>query len=114
MSKIKPRFTSNPSFSTFLDGVVQQLFPEHRERQAGTGLTENSGGFEPTEVTETEVKITAKKIAIKKAPGLDGVPGLAIKISGLNVSEIFNDTFNVYLSAVIFPDFFFHSERYRG
>ena len=83
--------------------VVQHLFTEHRERQAGTGLTKNTGGVEPKELTETEVKIAAKKIAIRKAPGLDGVPGLAIKTAALNVLEIFKDTFNACLSKGIFP-----------
>ena len=49
------------------------------------------------------MKIAAKKIAIRKAPGLDGVPGLAIKTVALNVSYIFKETFNACLSEGIFP-----------
>ena len=78
--------------------MVQYLFSEHRERQASTGLADNTGGVEPKEVTETEVKIAAKKIVIRKAPELGGVPGLAIKTAALNVPEIFKDTFNACLS----------------
>ena len=48
-------------------------------------------------------KIAAKKIAIRKAPGLDSVPGLAIKTAALNVSYIFEETFNACLSEGIFP-----------
>ena len=103
MNKIKPRGTSTPSCPTFLDKVVQSLFPQHRERRPDTGLTEDIGAAEPTAVTECEVKITAKMIAIRKAPGLDGVPGLAIKTAVLNVSYIFEETFNACLSEEIFP-----------
>ena len=67
------------------------------------GLTENTSGVESTEVTETEVKIAAEMIAVRKATGLDGVPGLAIKTAALNVPEIFKDTFNACLSEGIFP-----------
>ena len=103
MNKIKPRGTSTPSYPTFLDKVVQSLFPQHRERRPDTGLTEDIGAAEPTAVTESEVKIAAKKIAIRKAPGLDGVPGLVIKTAALNVSYIFKETFSACLSEGIFP-----------
>ena len=53
--------------------------------------------------TESEVKIAAEKIAIRKTPGLDGVLGLAIKTAALNVSYIFKETFNTCLSDGIFP-----------
>ena len=79
MNKIKPRGTSAPFCPTFLDRVVLHLFPEQREWQANTGLMKKTREAEPTEVTETEVKKRAKKIGIRKSPGLDGVPGLAIK-----------------------------------
>ena len=54
-------------------------------------------------VAESEVKIAAKKIAIRKVPSLDGVPGLAIKTAALNVSYIFKETFNACVSEGIFP-----------
>ena len=108
MNKIKPRGTSTPSCQTFLDKVVQSLFPQ--QRPPGTGLTEGIGAAKPTAVTESEMKIAAKKIVIRKALGLDGVPGLAIKTAALQVSYIFKKTFNTCLSGGIFP----HSGRYRG
>ena len=49
------------------------------------------------------MKIAAKKITVRKAPGLDGVPGLAIKTAALNVAYIFKETFNTCLSERIFP-----------
>ena len=64
MNKIKPGGTSTPSCPTFLDKVVQSLFPQHREWRPDTGLTEDIGAAEPTAVIESEVKIAAKKIAI--------------------------------------------------
>ena len=67
MNKIKLRGTSAPSCPTFLDRVVHSLF------------SRKTGAAKPTVVTESEVKIAVKKIVIRKAPGLDGVPGLAIK-----------------------------------
>ena len=78
MNKIKPSGTSTPSCPTFLE-VVQSLFLQHRERRPDTGLTEDIGAAEPIAVTESEVKRAAKRITIRKAPGLNGVPGLAIK-----------------------------------
>ena len=48
------------------------------------------------------MKIAAKKIAIREASGLDGVPGLAIKNTALNVFYIFKETFNACLSEGIF------------
>ena len=98
INKINPRSSSAPSCTTFPDRVVQNLFPQHQERQHGTGLTERIGTAQPTAVTESEVKIAGKKIAIKKAPELDGVPGVAIKTAALNVPYIFKDTFNACLS----------------
>ena len=47
--------------TTVKNGHEQNLFPWNDK--AGTGLTENTGGAESTEVTETEVKIAAKKVA---------------------------------------------------
>ena len=67
------------------------MFPQHRERPRGTSLMENISAAEPTEVTESEVKIAAKKIAKRKAPGLGGAPRLAIKTRALNVSYM-NDS----------------------
>ena len=110
INKIIPRGTSTSSCPTFLDRVVQNLFPQHQERQHGTGLTEDIGAAEPTAVTESEVKIAAKKIAIRKAPGLDGVLALAIKTAALNVPYIFNDTFN----ACLVKEYSRHSGRHRG
>ena len=78
INKINPRGTCSPSCPNFLYRVVQNLFLQHQERQHGTGLTERIGTAEPTAVTESEMKIADKKIAIRKAPGLDGEPGLAI------------------------------------
>ena len=103
MNKIKARGTSTPSCPTFLNKVVQSLFLQHRQRQPGTGLREDIGAAEPTAVTESKVKMTTDKIAIRKALGLDGVPGLAIKTAAFNVSYIFKETFNTCLSEGIFP-----------
>ena len=103
MNKIKPRGPNVLTCPVFLDRVVRHLFPEHRERPTGTGLTEIDGAAEPSGVTKAEVKMTAKKISIRKAPGLDGIPGLAIKPAALNVPHIFVDTFNACLQEGIFP-----------
>ena len=70
------------------------MFSQDRERQSSPGLKENIGAADTTVVTESEVKVADKKIAIRKALGLDGFPGLAVKTAALNVSYIFKDTFN--------------------
>ena len=46
--------------------------------------------------------MAGKKICIRKAPGLDGIPGLVIKTAELNFPHIFVDTFNAYLQEEIF------------
>ena len=102
-NKIKPRGPNAPTCPVFLDRVVRDLFPVHQERPAGTGLTVIDGVAKSPGVMKAEVKMAAKKISIRKAPGLDGIPGVAIKTAALNVSHIFVDTFNTCLKEVIFP-----------
>ena len=75
----------------------------YQERLAGTGLTVIDGVAKSPGVTKAEVKMAAKKISIRKAPGLDRIPGLAIKTAALNVPHIIVDTFNAYLQKGIFP-----------
>ena len=94
MNKIKPRGPNARTCSVFLDRVVRHLFAVHQERPVGTGLTVIDGVAKSPGVTKAEVKIAAKKISIRNAPGLDGIPGLAIKTAALNVPHIFVDTFN--------------------
>ena len=103
MNKIKPRGPNAPTCPVFLDRIVCYLFPVHQERTAGTGLTVIDGVAKSPGATKAEVKMAAKKISIRKAPGLDGIPGLAIKTSALNVPHIFVDTFNACLQEGIFP-----------
>ena len=80
--------------------VVRHLFPVHQEWPAGTGLTVIDG--KSPGVTKAEVKMAGKKICIRKAPGLDEIPGLVIKTAALNVPHIFVDTFNACLQEGIF------------
>ena len=75
INKINPKGISSPFCVTFFDRVVQNLFPQHQERQHGSGLPESIGTAEPAAVIESEVKIAAKMITIRKAPRLDDVPG---------------------------------------
>ena len=92
MNKIKPRRPNAPTCPVFLDRVVRHLFLGHQERPAGTGLTVINGVAKSPGVTKAEVKMAAKKISIRKASGLVGIPGLAIKTGALNVPHIFVDT----------------------
>ena len=87
MNNIKPRDNKTPSCSVFLDRVVR-WYTEHRLRPVGTGLelNEMSG---PRDVSEAEQIEAAKKIPIRKVPGLNGVPDLAIKAAALNVLTFF-------------------------
>ena len=102
--KSNPETPVLPPCPTFLDRVVQSLFPQHRERHPGTGLTEDIGAAEPTAVIESEVKIAAKKIAIKKALGLDVVTGIAIKTAALNVSyQISVGSSSIFLKVLKLP-----------
>ena len=78
MSMIKPKGGSVPKCPAFLDSAVQHLFPAHRESQ-GTGLTTGDDVVEPPEVAKVEVQTATKRNSVRKAPGPDGIPGLAIK-----------------------------------
>ncbi|RYA67667.1 hypothetical protein DD595_26090, partial [Enterobacter cloacae complex sp. 4DZ3-17B2] len=73
------------------------------ERPIGTGLMAIAGAAEPPDVTKAEVKMAAKKISARKAPGMDGVPGMAVKIAALNVPTIFTLTFSACLKEGCFP-----------
>ena len=68
--------------------------PAHRERQAGTGLTED---------TESELITTAKRICVCKALGSDAIRGLVMKTAALNTSGIFKATFSTCLREETFP-----------
>ena len=103
MNKIKPRGPNAPTCLVFLDRVVRHLFPVHQEWSAVTGLTVIDGVAKSPGVMKAEVKMAAKKISIRKAPGIDGIPGLAIKTAALNVPHIFVDIFNACLQEGIFP-----------
>ena len=84
MNKIKPTRGSVPTLPAFLDRVVHHLFPAHRERPAVTGLMANDDADKSSDTTEAELIISAKRICVRKAPGPDGIPGLAIKAAALN------------------------------
>ena len=103
MNKIKPKGPNAPTCPVFLDRVVRHLFLVHQEWPAGSGLTVIDGVVKSPGVTKAEVKMAAKEISIRKAPGLNEIPGLAIKTAALNVPHIFMDTFNACLQEGIFP-----------
>ncbi|WP_219824492.1 hypothetical protein, partial [Enterobacter cloacae complex sp. 4DZ1-17B1] len=58
---------------------------------------------EPPDVTEAELMMAAEKISIRKAPGMDEVTGMAVKIAALNVPTIFMSTFSACLKKGRFP-----------
>ena len=106
MQKIKPRGTHAPSCRTFLDGVVRHLFPEHQRRQNDIGLKVDDAekAVEAPGITRDELTTAAKKIIVRKAPGLDGIPGLAIKTAVMKVPSIFETTFGSCLQEGTFPE----------
>ena len=103
MNKIKRRGGSVPTCSVFLNRVVHHLFPAHQERPAGTGLSGDDSTDELPNVTEAEIIVAAKRICIRKAPGPDKIPGLAIKTAALNIPGIFAATFSACLREGTFP-----------
>ncbi|KAG7196378.1 hypothetical protein KM043_000026, partial [Ampulex compressa] len=95
MHRIKPRGKVPPSCPLLLDKIVRHLFPKHGLRAAGTGLKPMAadGTAEPPEVTETELRGAASRISVRKAPGPDGIPGLAIKTAAVSASALFCGVF---------------------
>lgn len=105
MRKIKPRGPNAPSSPNFLKRVVHHLFPEHQRRAVGIGLgaTTAAETTTPPAVTMAELTMAAKKISVRKAPGPDGIPGLAIRTAALSFPRIFADTFSACIREGIFP-----------
>ena len=75
MKRVKPQPLSSPTCPTLLEKIVTNLFPQQPELQIGDLNTE-----EPIPpITLEELKITCSRLGNKKAPGLDGIPNIALK-----------------------------------
>ena len=79
------------------------MFREHGDRLAGTGLMELTEMTDPHVISEAELIKAARKIPTRKAPRLDGVPGLAIKTTALIALDLFRRTFDACLQEGYFP-----------
>lgn len=83
---------------------TRMYVPQHRWRAADAGLQASEDEEEPSDVSEAELEVAARGIATRKAPGVDGVPGLAIRTAALSVPEPFRDTFSACLREGTYPE----------
>ena len=81
----------------FLNNDVRHIFPEQGDRPAGTGFMELTEVTDQQDISEAKLAKAARKTPIRKAPGRDGVRGLAIKDAVLNASDLLRRTFNACL-----------------
>ena len=85
--------------SAWMDRIVAELFPPAPARtESPPPTTSNETHTEPSvtfeEVTEDEVLAAAGRINGRKAPGMDGLPGVAVKAAALARPDLFRELYN--------------------
>lgn len=100
MSQIKGPKAPQPTEPLLMHQIVTTLFPPGGERSAYVPI---SIGEIPA-VTTDEILSVVKRISDKKAPGLDGIPNVALKAAMRANPDIFANIFTACLNEGRFPD----------
>lgn len=100
MQRLKTQPMSTPTDPQVLRNIVSTLFPQQQEHDYH--IEEVEGETIPP-ITAEELAKAARKIKSRKAPGLDGIPNVAIKTAIREVPEVFTDLYNRCLKEGTFP-----------
>ena len=89
-----------PTCPKILLEIVKTLFPQQMETKRIINV--NNEIIPP--ITEEEIINLSKSLKNGKAPGLDGIPNIAIKTAMQTMPKMFADVYNACLNEGIFPD----------
>lgn len=100
MTHLKNQLMPSPTCPQLLQKIVNALFPEQSE--FNYLLAQNEMDDIPF-VTEEELMEACDRVGNNKAPGLDGVPNIALKTTIKAVPSLFLDVYDTCLKEGIFP-----------
>lgn len=100
MKKLKNHRILSPTDPIVMKEIVTVLFPQQAKVEYSMVLHANE--FIPP-VSQKEVMDACNRIENTKAPGLDGIPNVALKEAIKTIPKIFVDTYNACLQKSTFP-----------
>ena len=98
MKRLKCLPMPSPTCPELLAKIVEVLFPQQREVSY---LIEDVEVSPP--ITQEELVEACGRVGNTKAPGLDGVPNVALKAAIRAMPELFLDVYNACLQEGVFP-----------
>lgn len=101
MKKIKGSYAPPPKCPELLNRVVTTLFPRQLEEPCVIGGGGNVETIPP--ITNEELLSACARVGNNKAPGLDGIPNIALKHAIHAHPEVFVDLYNSCLEEGTFP-----------
>ena len=100
MTHLKKQPMPSPTCPQHLEKIVTALFP--RQREFNYLVAQNDLGDIPS-VTEEELMEACNRVGNNKAPGLDGIPNIALKKAIKAAPTLFLDAYDTCLKEGIFP-----------
>ncbi|GBP54290.1 Putative 115 kDa protein in type-1 retrotransposable element R1DM [Eumeta japonica] len=100
MAHLKSQLMPSPTSPKFLQKIVTALFLQHRKFDYPTAQDESEDI--PT-VTEKELKDACNRVGNNNAPGLDGIPNIALKTVIKAAPALFTETYDTCLKKGYFP-----------
>lgn len=100
VTRLKAQSLPTPTCPDLLRKIVSTLFPQQQEHEYRRDLEEEEGGMP---VTRDELAKACAKVGTSKAPGMDGIPNIAIKTAISAAPEMFLTLYNKCLKKEVFP-----------
>lgn len=101
MTRLKSQAMPPPADAALLEKIVTHLFPEQLEEDYQ--LEEDVDEDIPP-ITEEELLTATAKVGNNRAPGMDGIPNIALKTAIKLAPAVFLGMYNACLKEGIFPD----------
>lgn len=100
MTRLKGNYGGSPTCPKLVPTIVSTLFPTDNSMEHVL-IPQNEGNIPP--ITEDELLTACNKIGDSKAPGIDGIPNVALKLAIQTNPEVFISVYNNCLQNGIFP-----------
>ena len=106
MAKVKGPMTRVESCPDKLKAIVEGLFPEHSQTIWPPTPYEDVGGnnVDNSQITNEELVAAVRDLKVKKAPGPDGIPNVALKTAVQAFPDMFRFALQRCLNEGYFPD----------